>query len=194
MGSPAIAPAAASTQAAVATQSSMVGIPPVAWPGSIGGAHQPTATGSTAPVGMQLGPHGLTSYAGLSQSPDLGLAVTPNPSIAPGVASSLSPMVSHPGTPWPTLANTVLDPRQGSLPGLPAAASITPQSLTASPAGHLPGMLGGHFSQGVSSAPMGLVGGSGLRDGVLDDSLANLLMAWYWSGYYTGQYAARLGK
>lgn len=28
----------------------------------------------------------------------------------------------------------------------------------------------------------------------VDEPLANLLMAWYWSGYYTGQYAARQGK
>ena len=30
--------------------------------------------------------------------------------------------------------------------------------------------------------------------GLNSETLMNLLMAWYYSGYYTGEYAARQGK
>lgn len=46
---------------------------------------------------------------------------------------------------------------------------------------------------GLSLGRSGALGGCSQNFGA-DDELANLLMAWYWSGYHTGHFAARQGR
>mmetsp|Transcript_51515 Transcript_51515/g.122501 ORF Transcript_51515/g.122501 Transcript_51515/m.122501 type:complete len:339 (+) Transcript_51515:61-1077(+) len=82
-----------------------------------------------------------------------------------------------------------------SLPGAAAGPSFTHAQLP-------PSSGATTYSQQVPSASAPLPGPSGLQPGMLppggaavaaqgDEVLANLLMAWYFSGYYTGLYAAR---
>lgn len=82
--------------------------------------------------------------------------------------------------------------------GLQVPGFATPWPGSAAQAGGWSAAVAGPGLACGAMQPPGGFAAAGIRGLVasqgLDEPLANLLMAWYWSGYYTGQYAARQGK
>merc|ERR1712217_71710 len=78
-----------------------------------------------------------------------------------------------------------------------ACAHTAPLVSTPSPFSQTP-LVGASAANSLGQIPTSVpsmsLGMPAVRESGLDESLLNLLMAWYWSGYYTGQYAARMGK
>lgn len=121
----------------------------------------------------------------------------------PSLATPYAGMLGAGNVPWPGAAAAYAPiPSQpvGAAPGLPSCSGYTgyagfpqPSPPGISP-GSLPlfGQLAAKLSGGACN-PGGPVT-TNPAAGITDEALANLLMAWYLSGYYTGQYAARQGR
>eukprot|EP00747_Dinoflagellata_sp_TGD_P167192 gnl/TRDRNA2_/TRDRNA2_191174_c0_seq1.p1 gnl/TRDRNA2_/TRDRNA2_191174_c0~~gnl/TRDRNA2_/TRDRNA2_191174_c0_seq1.p1 ORF type:complete len:307 (+),score=53.50 gnl/TRDRNA2_/TRDRNA2_191174_c0_seq1:99-1019(+) len=112
----------------------------------------------------------------------------------PAAAATAPPSQPHASTfgctPWP-----------GSAPGqLPAGLPYAGLGMMNHSGVPMPAVAGG-YCHGASPPAMPMPAALPTMGGIasqvpagMDDGLANLLMAWYMSGYHTGLYAARQGK
>jgi len=155
-------------------------------------AAAPSPAASRAPTAWEAAANGAVPAAVASALPQQYFTLPARPSVAFPQSAMPAPIPSGTATwatpsavpqlglasPWPS--GSALGHQHGGFPpaatwpaGLP---SRTPMAAVAPP---LP-------QQHAPTAPSLMLG--------MDEPLANLVMAWYWSGYYTGHYAACQGR
>merc|ERR1711924_13256 len=146
------------------------------------------------PVQPQSAPSAAPAYTGASQM---------FPAVAAGAACGSNRVPTMPGpqgpafpAPWNLGGMTAQLPSTGFAPGGGLGAAPQFQAYSGGFGHNLPGPAFG-VPAAAQGQPFPVPGGSALAGlpsnamsatGEIDESLANLLMSWYLSGYYTGHY------